>query len=264
MALALKAALGREPPTAGLGAAQGFTFAVGLSSKYLHLPLAALGVSLIRSRCSFITAWLIGIFAFFLFNRLLNPNVFTGGFHWLVRVATHKGNYGTGESGFIDFNTFWPNMGEIILAAPLVSAVFAIGLVVALARMLTSSRYLDPISLTLVASFLAFAVQLVATSKHFALHYMMASWALAGGVLVLTAVEFGRLFPERFRAVSRLPPRRWSVWLSFPQPCWTSEARRSPRRRLTVSEQSCRRPSWRLGRPVPTCRGCSCGHRKTS
>ena len=195
MALVLKAALDENPPTIGLGAAQGLTFALGLSSKYLHLPLAILGVSLLRNPRALVAASLAGIVGFFLFNRVLNPLVFTGGFHWLVSLATHKGAYGEGEPGFIDFNLFWPNMGEIISAAPLVTAVFLAGALVALARMLTSRCFLDPISLTLVACFLAFAAQLVATSKHFALHYMMASWVLIGGVVVLTVIETRRLFP---------------------------------------------------------------------
>lgn len=117
----------------------------------------------------------------------------------LVRLATHKGTYGQGEPGFIDFRDFWPNMAEILLAAPVVSAVFALGALAALARMVTSRRSLDPISLTLLASFLAFAAQLVATSKHFAPHYMLASWALTGGVLVLTVIEVQRLFPLVWR-----------------------------------------------------------------
>ena len=87
-------------------------------------------------------------------------------------------------------------MATIITASPLITAVFLAGVLAALARMLTSGRYLDPISLTLVASFLAFAAQLVATSKHFNLHYMMASWALTGGVLVLTVIGVRRLFPN--------------------------------------------------------------------
>jgi hypothetical protein len=36
----------------------------------------------------------------------------------------------------------------------------------------------------------------VATSKHFYLHYMVASWVLTGGVLVLTVIEARRLFPR--------------------------------------------------------------------
>ena len=87
-------------------------------------------------------------------------------------------------------------MGEIISAAPLITAVFATGALLGLARMLTSRRYLDPISLTLLASFIAFAAQLVATSKHFSLHYMLASWVLVGGVLVLTIIETRRLSPK--------------------------------------------------------------------
>src|SRR6266446_5370374 len=189
MALVLKAALDERGPTIGLGATQGLIFALGLSSKYLHAPLAVMGVSLLRSRWAFATAAVVGPFAFFIFNRVLNPLVFTGGFHWLVSLATHKGTYGEGEAGFIDFNLFWPNMAAIISAAPIISAVFTAGALVALTQMLTSRRYLDPISLTLVAAFLAFAAQLVATSKHFNLHYMLASWVLMGGVLVLTVIE---------------------------------------------------------------------------
>jgi hypothetical protein len=196
MALALKAALGERPPSIGLGAAQGLTFALGLSSKFLHLPLAIVGVSLLRNRWAFAVAWLVGIFGFFIFNRVFNPLVFSAGFHWLFNLATHKGTYGLGEPGFIDFDLFWPNMADILSAAPIVSAVFAAGGLVALARMIASRRYLDPISLTLVASCLAFFAQLVATSKHFALHYMLASWVLMGGVLVLTVIEIHRLVPR--------------------------------------------------------------------
>jgi hypothetical protein len=124
-------------------------------------------VSLLRNRWAFATAAVVGPCAFFIFNRVLNPLVFTGGFHWLVSLATHKGNYGEGEAGFIDFNVFWPNMAAIISAAPIICAVFNAGALAAVAQMLISRRYLDPISLTLVAAFLAFAAQLVATSKHF-------------------------------------------------------------------------------------------------
>ncbi|MGA7803358.1 hypothetical protein, partial [Bradyrhizobium sp.] len=79
--------------------------------------------------------------------------------------------------------------------APIVFAVFVTGAVVALGQLATSRRYTDPVSLTLLATFLVFAAQLVATSKHFALHYMLASWVLTGGVLVLTVIETRRLWP---------------------------------------------------------------------
>ncbi|MBR1143923.1 hypothetical protein [Bradyrhizobium sp. AUGA SZCCT0431] len=193
--LVLKSALGREPPTAGLGVAQGLVFALGLSSKYLYAPLAILSVALLRSWRAYVLATLVGAFGFFVFNRILNPYVFTSGFHWLVSIATHKGIYGAGEPGFIDFNLFWSNMARIIAASPLISAVFVLGGCVALARMLTSRDYLNPVSLTLLACFVAFAAQLLATSKHFNLHYMVASWTLTGGVLVLSVIEMRRLWP---------------------------------------------------------------------
>ena len=194
--LVLKSALGREPPTAGLGVAQGLVFALGLSSKYLYAPLAILSVALLRSWRAYLLATLAGAIGFFVFNRILNPYVFTSGFHWLVSIATHKGIYGAGEPGFIDFNLFWSNMGQIIAASPLISAVFVLGGCVALAQILTSRDYLESgRRLTLLACFIAFAAQLLATSKHFNLHYMVASWTLTGGVLVLSVIEMRRLWP---------------------------------------------------------------------
>jgi len=195
MALVLKAALGERPPTTGLGVAQGVVFALGLSSKYLYAPLAIFSLSLLRNWRACAAAIFVGALLFFILNRVLNPYVFTSGFRWLVSLATHKGIYGEGEPGFIDFNVFWPNMAAIITAKPVVSVVFAVGALVALMRMLTSRNYLDPISLTLLAAVLAFAAQLVATSKHFYMHYMTGSWVLMGGALVLIVIEVRRLWP---------------------------------------------------------------------
>src|SRR5712691_1610364 len=195
MALVLKAALDEKGPTIGLGATQRIILELGLSSKYLHAPLAVMGVSLLRNRCAFATAAVVGPFAFFIFNRVLNPLVFTGGFYWLVSLATHKGIYGEGEAGFIDFNLFWPNVGKIIAGDPIVVVVFVMGAAAALLQMLRTRRYLDPVSGTLLAAFATFAALLVATAKHFHPHYTLAAWILTGGVLVLTFIELRRLWP---------------------------------------------------------------------
>jgi hypothetical protein len=195
-ALAIKAALDERPPRLWLGAAMGVIFGLGLSSKFLHLPLAVIGVSLLRSPLSFVASVLAGILTFIVLNQIFNPWVFSSGFHWLMALATHKGTYGQGEPGFIDFSSFWSNIGQIFSSGPLVCAVFIVGAVVAVAQILRSRRWLDPVSLTLLATFLAFFVLLVATSKHFFLHYMVASWVLMGGALVLTVIETRRLIPQ--------------------------------------------------------------------
>jgi hypothetical protein len=195
MALALKAALDEKAPTVRLGVASGTVFALGLSSKYLFAPLAILSVALLRNWRAYAAATFVGIFLFFIFNRILNRYVFTTGYHWLVNLATHKGIYGEGEPGFIDFGVFWPNVAAIITAAPLIFAAFAAGAGLASLRMWRSRNYLDPVSLTLLALFAAYGAQLVATAKHFSLHYMLASWVLTGGVLVLAVVEARRLWP---------------------------------------------------------------------
>jgi hypothetical protein len=196
MALAIKAALDEKPPKLWLGAAMGLTFGLGLSSKFLHLPLAVIGASLLRRPSVLVASVLVAILMFILLNQIFNPWVFSSGYHWLVALATHKGIYGQGEPGFIDFSTFWFNVGEIFASGPLVCAVFIVGALVSTAQILRSRRFLDPISLTLLATFLAFCVLLIATAKHYALHYMVASWVLMGGALVLTIIETRRLIPR--------------------------------------------------------------------
>ncbi len=201
MALVIKAALDDEPPTVRLGVVSGLIFALGFSSKYLYLPLAILGVSLLRNPRAFRAALIAGAIGFIAFNLVLNPAVFTRGFGWMFTVATHKGAYGAGEAGFVDGAVFWSNMAKLIAAAPLVSAIYVVAALASLAQMIRTKGWSDPVSLTLLAAFLAFTLQLVATSKHFALHYMMASWVLVGGILVLAGLQLRRLVPALSPAV---------------------------------------------------------------
>ena len=195
MALVVRAALDDRPPTVRLGVVSGLIFALGFSSKYLYLPLAVLGVSLLRNPRAFKAVLIAGAIGFIAFNLVFNPAVFTRGFGWIFTVATHKGVYGAGEPGFVDASVFWSNMAELIAAAPLVFAIYVVAAVASLAQMVRTRSWSDPVSLTLLAAFLAFTLQLVATSKHFALHYMMASWVLVVGVLVLAALQIRRVLP---------------------------------------------------------------------
>lgn len=200
MALVTKAALDEKAPSVRLGVAQGVTFALGLSSKYLYAPVGVLVVALLRSKRATVAACVTAGLLFFAFNRILNPHVFTSGFRWLVNLATHKGIYGEGESGFVDFNVFWPNLARIIAADPIVVVIFVAGAATALTQIYRTRRYFDPVSLTLLAAFAAFVALAVATAKHFQPHYPLAVWTLTGGVMVLTIVQVRRLGPE-------VPPR---------------------------------------------------------
>ena len=195
MAIVIKAALDEQPPTTGLGVVSGLIFALGFSTKYLYLPQALFAVCLFRNRRAFVAALITGVIGFVAFSLIFNPGTITRGFGWLAQIATHKGQYGEGESGFIDFKSFWSNMREVIAAVPLALGVYAVAAAAALAWCVKNRDWRDPVSLTLSAASLIFAAHLVATSKHFALHYMMASWALTGGVLVLVVVQVRRLLP---------------------------------------------------------------------
>jgi hypothetical protein len=195
MALVVKGALDPNPPTVRLGVASGLIFAFGFSSKYLFLPLVVLAVNLTRDVRAFRAALITGAMAFAVFNLALNPGAITRGFGWMYSIATHKGIYGHGEPGFIDFDLFWSNMGSIVAAAPLVFGVYIVAALVSLAQMMRTQSHSDPVSRALLAAFIVFVAQLVATSKHFSLHYMMASWVLTGGVLVLIIVQIRRIVP---------------------------------------------------------------------
>ncbi|TYL79802.1 hypothetical protein [Bradyrhizobium cytisi] len=195
MAIVLKAALDERPPATSLGGVSGLIFALGFSTKYLYLPQALFAVCLLRSRRAFVAALITGAMGFVGFSLIFNPGTITRGFGWLVQIATHKGHYGEGETGFIDFATFWSNMREIIAAVPFAAGTYIAAAAVVLAWCIKTREWRDPVSLTLSAAVLIFAAYLVATSKHFALHYMMASWALTGGVLVLIVVQIRRLVP---------------------------------------------------------------------
>lgn len=195
MAIVIKAALSAHPPATSLGIGSGAIFALGFSTKYLYLPQALFAVCLLRSRRALVAATITGAIGFIGFNLIFNPGTITRGFGWLVQIATHKGQYGEGEAGFIDFGTFWSNMRGIALSAPLVLGVYATAAGMTLAWCIKSRSWRDPVSLALGAAVLIFAAHLVATSKHFALHYMLATWVQTGGVLVLVLVLLRRLVP---------------------------------------------------------------------
>lgn len=195
IALVVKGALDPHPPTVRLGVGSGLLFAFGFSSKYLFLPMAVLAVNFLRNKRALAASLITGAVAFIAFNLILNPGTITRGFGWMFSIATHKGIYGHGEPGFIDFDLFWSDMASIIAAAPLVSGLYIVAALTSVTQMMMAKSHSDPVSRALLAAFIVFLAQLVATSKHFSLHYMMASWVLAGGVLVLTIVQIRRLAP---------------------------------------------------------------------
>lgn len=195
MAIVIKAALDEHPPTTSLGVVSGVIFALGFATKFLYLPQALFAVCLLRNRRAFVFALISGAIGFVGFSLIFNPGTITRGFGWLVQIAIHKGSYGEGEPGIIDFGTFWSNMRGIIAAVPLVAGVYVAAVAVALGWCVKTRDWHDPVNLTLSAAVMIFTAHLVATSKHYGLHYMMASWVLVGGVLVLLVVQIRRLLP---------------------------------------------------------------------
>jgi len=195
MATVIRAALNKDPPSVRLGIVSGVIFALGFSSKYLYLVHAVMSVAFLRNMRAFRAAVTVGLFGFVLFNLAFNPGTITRGFGWLVQIATHQGYYGSGEAGFADPTQFWLNMASLIADQPLAFSIFLGGAFVATVHAVWRRSWTDPVDLTLLAAFLAFVLQLVAASKHFGFHYMMATWVLVGGILVLIVVRVRRLVP---------------------------------------------------------------------
>jgi hypothetical protein len=191
-AMTLRAALA-ERPTIRSGIALGVNFALSLSSKILAAPLAIIGMAaLLKSPlallASILSAWLF----FWYFNETFNPEVFSTGKLWLISLFTHKGRYGTGDPGFIDWTSFLPNMLLIVEAAPQIFVAFALGCLVSMRRIIITGDYRDRVSLTSIAFSISLALLMVATAKHFAVHYMIAGWATCTGAIVLLLVEVDR------------------------------------------------------------------------
>ncbi len=103
MALVVKAALDERPPGVALGIAQGVSFALGLSSKYLHLPLAILGVSLLRSPRAFAAAFLAGIIAILLVQPGAQPAGFYRRFPLAGQSGDPQGRLRRGRTGLYRF-----------------------------------------------------------------------------------------------------------------------------------------------------------------
>jgi hypothetical protein len=191
-AMTLRAAL-TERPAIRSGIALGVNFALSLSSKILAAPLAITGIpALLKSPlallASILSAWLF----FWFFNGTFNPEVFSTGKVWLISLFTHKGHYGAGEPGFIDWPSFLPNVRLTVEAAPQIFAAFALGCLVSIGRIIVTGDYQDRVSLTSIAFSIALALLTAATAKHFAVHYMIASWATCTGAIVLLLVEVDR------------------------------------------------------------------------
>ncbi len=201
-AIVLSAALAKRP-TVRSGVALGVTFALAISSKVLAAPLALIGFPpFLKSPLALLACILATALSFWGFNKIFNPPVFADGVTWLLFLLNHKGRYGSGEPGFIDWPSVIPNILLIIEAAPQIFAVFVLGVFISAYRMITRRDYFDRVSLTLIAFSASMAVLMAATAKHFGAHYMIASWSTFTGATALLIIEIERISPSLGRCAT--------------------------------------------------------------
>lgn len=169
--------------------AVGFFLALGVTSKITFLPLILLSVILPTAKARLICFSAIAIFGILFVLPIITelPAVT----RWFSSIATHKGQYGEGESGFIDFaelpNRLWLLCREI-------GFIFVAGTASILAILICVFRtesenvrgmrrreiWVSVILLTTITA------QLAMVLKHFGLHYILPSFAISSTLLVRT------------------------------------------------------------------------------
>ncbi|NQU52117.1 MAG: hypothetical protein HQ522_06215 [Bacteroidetes bacterium] len=165
----------------------GFTFSLivgaGIVTKATFIPLAILPFVIIPTLKRKFFYGLGIIPSFVLFSIPIIPE-YENMYFWFRNLSSHSGIYGHGSKGFIDFQTYIPNIGKIIINNPVFALVFIIGLVIVSISILQYLLKKKPIEINtqilmgLVATS-GFGILLVAKHYH-SNHYLIPVLLLTG------------------------------------------------------------------------------------
>lgn len=159
----------------------GLFIGLGTASKATFFPFFLLAFLLRRPRPIFI-ALSGGVLFMFLFLLPIIDKL-KGVFGWLISIAQHKGSYGGGAAGFIDWATIPQRAGVMISTEPLLLAA-----AVSLAAVILLAKSRDRWTAAVMA--VAVGAVIFLTLKHFALHYLMPAVALAPAVIIWASSRF--------------------------------------------------------------------------
>ncbi len=175
----------------------------GLATKVTFLPLIVLPFVVIRSvKKKFL--YLAGIIPSFVLFTIPIISEYENMYYWLRDLTTHSGIYGHGEKGFIDFNTYFPNIIRIIENNLIFAVVLFTGFLIVLPRIILSMAGKKALSLEirylsgLVAS-MALGVLMVAKHYH-SNHYLIPVLLLTGiSVFFILTILLNTKLPERIK-----------------------------------------------------------------
>jgi hypothetical protein len=155
----------------------------GLATKATFLPVAVFPfVVLPTLKKKFI--YLAGIIpSFVLFTIPIVPE-YKNMYFWFRNLSSHSGIYGHGEKGFIDFNTYFPNIFKIIENNFIFAAVLFAGVIIlipVLFQFLKNKKPLNREALFLTALVLSSGLGILMVAKHYhANHYLIPVLQLTG------------------------------------------------------------------------------------
>jgi hypothetical protein len=193
----------------------GFSMADKLTFiSFFLLPFIILPSWKLRMKYTLLSALFFFIFAFpVLFN-------FPKFVHWVTAIFTHKGAYGGGEKGIVDWNVFSSNMKIILdntwqLLVPLM--IITSGILVLLIRS-KSKELAVTIGLGII---MVVAVHFMITAKHYAFYYLTPSFLLAvfSGFIGVILIEkaFPRLASMKIWNIPLILFAIWLLWMVIPR-----------------------------------------------
>lgn len=155
----------------------------GLATKATFLPVAVFPF-LVLPTLKKKLVYLAGILpSFVLFTIPIIPE-YKNMYFWFRDLSSHSGIYGHGEKGFIDFNTYFPNILKIIENNFIFAAVFVIGVLFVLPALIQFFKNKRPMSreaLILTGLVISSGLGVLMVAKHYhANHYLIPVLQLTG------------------------------------------------------------------------------------
>ncbi len=155
----------------------------GIVTKATFVPLAVLPFIILPTFKKKLVYALGIIPSFVLFSIPIIPE-YENMYYWFKGLSSHSGIYGQGNKGFIDWETFIPNIGKIMVNNPVFAFVFIIGFILVLVSVV---QYLknrkqfsgDVLILTGLVATSGAGILLVAKHYH-SNHYLIPELLLTG------------------------------------------------------------------------------------
>jgi MFS family permease len=158
----------------------------GIVTKITFLPILMIPF-LILPRWKNKILYLLAVFGSIIIFTLPIIGMYNKFLHWIFRLLTYKGGYGTGERGLIDLQLYLKSIKHLLTGNPFFSLVLAIsiavlitGLVIPKTRKLSLRNPYFKLSAAVAATQL---LGLVMVGKHAANHYLMPVLSLSGILL---------------------------------------------------------------------------------